>query len=235
MHKVIALIPARGGSKRFPRKNIAPFKGRPVIANTIEEAFKTNLFERIVVSTDDSEIATIAENFGAQTTRRPDNLAGDTVGLADVCLDFLFQEEKAGRTWDYLCCLFPAAPLRKAKDIAGTVDLVLQGKCDFAVAVSEYSFPPHMAKTEDEKGFLRFVWPDWAQKNRQELPKMVIDNGSTYAFSIPAFLKARTFHGSPQKGYLMSKIHSVDIDEPIDLVIAEAYDALNHDVTKKRV
>ncbi|BCS89194.1 pseudaminic acid cytidylyltransferase [Pseudodesulfovibrio sediminis] len=221
----MALIPARGGSKRFPRKNIAPYKGMPVISYTIQEAEKTGLFDRVVVSTDDDEIASIATKFGAETVKRPPALAGDTVGLAEVCMDFLHTEKSAGRTWDILCCLFPAAPLRKAKDIKGTVDLITTGQCDFSVAVSEYPFPPNMAKIE-VNGLLQFAFPEWALKKRQDLPKFVIDNGSTYAFSVPAFLKAKTFHGSPQKGYLMPRLRSVDIDEPEDLIIAEALDGL---------
>ena len=223
MHRIIAIIPARGGSKRFPRKNIVLFGGREIIGWTIEEARGCGIFQRVVVSTEDAEIAEVAGKFGVEVDARPERLGGDDVGLAEVCLEFLEREARSGREYDIMCCLFPAAPLRKAKDIVGTVDLVRTGECDFAVAVTDYHFPPHMAKAADENGYLRHAWPEWAAKKRRELPRMVIDNGSTYAFSVPAFLKAKTFHGSPQKGYHMPRMRSVDIDEPEDLRIAELF------------
>ncbi len=102
----LAVIPARGGSKRLPRKNILDFCGRPIIAHTIESALNSDLFSKVVVSTEDDEIARHGQRYGAEVLMRPDFLASDTARVVDVCLQVLKEEESQGRSYDVMCCLY---------------------------------------------------------------------------------------------------------------------------------
>jgi len=184
----IAVIPARGGSKRLHRKNIIDFHGKPIIAYTIAAALQASLFDRVLVSTEDDEIAEIAEANGAEVLKRPLELATDSASVVDVCLHSLEFLSRQGEFYDILCCLYSTAPLRNAVDIRNTVGLVQSRECDFAMAVTDYHYPPHQAMTINECGLLEAMWPHLVNKRSQDVPKMVIDNGSTYAARISEFI-----------------------------------------------
>lgn len=218
--KSVGIIPARGGSKRLPRKNVADFLGRPIIAHTIAAALDSGLFERVLVSTEDEEIAAIASQCGAQVLRRPAQLATDTAGVLDVCLHALEEEERQGRAYDALCCLYATAPLRTAEDIRATMAPVLAGECDFCAAVCSYGLPPYQAMLADSDGTLSYRWPEFARKRSQELPELVVDNGSTYAAAVSALRRERTFMGPGLRGHHMPRLRSVDIDTREDLDFA---------------
>jgi len=220
-YRSIAVIPARGGSKRLPRKNIIDFRGKPIIAYTIEAARDCGLFERVVVSTEDKEIGKIAGGLGAEVAQRPARLAGDEIGVVEVCLDLLDREASAGRNYDVLCCLYATAPLRRAADIAKTVGLIEPGVCDFAMAVTRYNYPPHQALYLGGDGGLRPVWPELVSKREQDIGDTCVDNGSTYAVVTSAFREHRTFYGATLRGHFMSCWRSSDINEKDDLVMAE--------------
>lgn len=220
---MLALIPARGGSKRLPGKNIVNFRGKPIIAYTIEAAFKTGLFERVIVSTEDVRVQEVAAQYGAEINQRHPELAKDTARVVDVCTNLLKHEADKGRNYDILCCLYSTAPLRNAEDIMKTVDLVKDGQCDFAMAVTEYYFPPHQALKKNALSFLEPMWPEVVHFQSQSMPDMLVDNGSTYAVSVPAFLKTGSFFGTRLKGYLMPRARSVDIDVKEDLELADLY------------
>ena len=134
---MLAIIPARGGSKRLPRKNIADFHGKPLIQWTIEAAQKSGCFSEIIVSTDDEEIAAVAAKCWAKVERRSVELATDEARVVDVCLDIL---AKRGHT--SFACLYATAPLRNSEDICGTVRLVKPFRCDFAMAVAPFEASP---------------------------------------------------------------------------------------------
>lgn len=216
----VAVIPARGGSKRLPRKNIIDFLGRPIIAYTIEAASKSGLFERVVVSTEDTEIADIAVKYGAEAVERRIDLGGDTATLRDVCMDFIQTEEKRGCLYEVFACLLATSPMRNADDMRSVGALIEPGVCDFAMAVTNYDLPPHQALRKKSNGMLEPMWPDLVNLRSQEIPELVVDNGSTYFFSVPAFKKERTFYGSTLRGYQMPRERSVDIDDATDLEIA---------------
>lgn len=214
----VALIPARGGSKRLPRKNIIDFLGKPIIAWTIEAAKAAGAFERVVVSTEDSEIADVARKYGAEVDLRQADLASDAARIVDVCVDYL------GRNpgFDLLCVLYATAPLRKAEDIRATVELV--GKdCDFAVAVTHFSLPAHQALLRAANGDVRPMMPELINKRASEVGEIVVDNGSTYAVSVPTFLKEKGFFGSRLRTHVMPRERSQDIDEAIDLELAKFF------------
>ena len=140
----IALIPARIGSKRLPQKNIIDFLGKPIIAYTIEAAYRSELFNSVVVSTDSKVIAAVAEDFGARIIMRPEHLGRDDATVVDVCLHAIDEEMKAGNTYEKLACLYATAPLRTAEDIKSTMKLV-NGSVDFSMAVSSYNAHPLQA------------------------------------------------------------------------------------------
>lgn len=219
----IAVIPARGGSKRLHRKNIIDFHGKPIIAYTIAAALQASLFDRVLVSTEDDEIAEIAEANGAEVLKRPLELATDSASVVDVCLHSLEFLSRQGEFYDILCCLYSTAPLRNAVDIRNTVGLVQSRECDFAMAVTDYHYPPHQAMTINECGLLEAMWPHLVNKRSQDVPKMVIDNGSTYAARISEFVKVKTFRGQKLKGYHMPHSRSVDIDVAEDLELANYF------------
>jgi pseudaminic acid cytidylyltransferase len=218
----LAAISARGGSKRFPRKNVAPFFGVPIVVHTIRAALAAGCFARVVVSTDDSEIAAVARAHGAETDERPEHLATDSAGVVDVCLDLLARERRAGRVYRTLCALYPTAPLRDAGDIVATMSLLEPGRCDCAMAVTEYDLPPYRALRESADGTLAPMWPEWAFVKSQEAPVLRVNNASTYAVVVDAFERAKTFTGPGCRGHFMPRARSTDIDYPKDLEEARA-------------
>lgn len=216
----VCIIPARGGSKRLPRKNIADFLGRPILAHTVDAALTSRVFSRVVVSTEDAEIAEVARGAGAELHARADTLATDSARLVDVCLTFLDEERRAGRDFDFFACLLATAPMRTAEDVKHAHALIEPGRCDFAMAVTTYPLPPLQALRSGDDGFLRPMFPDMINLRSQETPALFVDNGSTYLASVAAFRKERTFYGSTLRGHVMPRERSVDIDEPFDLELA---------------
>lgn len=224
----IAIIPARGGSQRLPYKNLADFRGRPIIAHTVEAARGCGLFERVVVSTEDAEIAEIAKAFGAEVVPRPAALASDQVQVKDVCLHTLDSEGAAGRDYDVFCCLYATSPLRNAADIAATVALVEPGVCDFAMAVTDCPYPPFQALKVGTDNRLSPMWPDLVNKRSQEIGRLVVDNGSTYCATVEAFRRYGSFYGPGLRGHPMPFERSIDIDVQADIELALLFaDRLN--------
>jgi pseudaminic acid cytidylyltransferase len=216
----VAIIPARGGSKRLPRKNVIDFLGRPIIAYTIEAAIESGCFSRVVVSTEEEEIAAAAERFGAIVDHRRPELATDAAGVVAVCIDFLEREARAGRRWQAMCCLYATAPLRVAADIRATMALLSPEQCDFAMAVTAFDHQPHQALQFAADGRLTPMWPQLVERRASDLPTLRVGNGSTYAVSVPKFMSRRSFYGPAMRGYEMPRDRSVDIDTADDLALA---------------
>jgi pseudaminic acid cytidylyltransferase len=219
----LAVIPARGGSKRLPRKNIVDFEGRPILAYTVRAALESGVFARVLCSTDDPEIADIAARAGAVVVMRPDSLATDTAQVWQVCKYVLEAEAEEGRDYDLLCCLYPTAPLRNAEDIRAVTGLIVPGHCDFALAVTTFDYPPHQALRVGGDGVLSPMWPDMVNLRSQEVGELLVDNGSTYAVSVAAFLSSHSFYGPGLRGYRMPRERSVDIDDAGQLELARFY------------
>jgi len=216
----VALIPARGGSKRLPRKNIVDFLGRPIIAYTIDAAHDSGCFARVAVSTDDAEIAEIAQRCGAEVVLRRPELASDRATLLDVCLDFLDSEQAAGRGWLYLGCLYATAPLRNAGDVRATMNLLEAGRCSFSMAVTAYDHYAHQAMALGKDGALTPMWPELVERRGSDLPPLRAGNGSTYGLEVTAFRRHKAFYGPGLRGHDMPRERSIDIDTPTDLDFA---------------
>lgn len=223
MTKPVAIIPARGGSKRLPRKNIRLLRGKPVLAYTIKAAQESGLFGRVIVSTEDSEIAQISHQYGAEVFARDAFLASDKARIVDVCNSVLGQLGVERATPETFCCLLATAALREAKDIVEAYKLLQPGDCNFVMAVTDFSENPFQALRIQSNGTLELMWPDLANTPRWDAPKIVVDNGSTYWCATGAFLNYGDFYGPTLKGYAMPRWKSIDINTDDDWCLLEYF------------
>ena len=215
----LAIIPARGGSKRLPGKNILPLNGKPLIAWSIEAAKKSNAIDRIIVSSDDDKILDIAQKFGADAIKRPANLANDTASTVDV---LLYTIENLEKKYDFIILLQPTSPLRTEKHIEQAIELLLQKKADAVVSVTEVDHSPLWANTlpeDDNMG--NFLRTEVLGKRSQDLEKYYRINGAIYIIKTDALLKEKSlFLKKNIYAYKMDRSASIDIDEKIDFEIA---------------
>ena len=195
-----------------------------MIAYTIEAAMESNLFERVVVSTEDKEIAEISKKLGAEISERSENLASDTAMVRAVAGDFLEQESAQGKEYDVISVLYATAPLRNAEDIKSVHSLIEPGVCHHANAVKEYADPPHQAlKKMNDQGDLEPMWPDIVAARADSLPHFVVDNGSTYCVMTEDFRKNINFYADKMRGHMMPFWKSVDMDTIEDFELAEYF------------
>jgi len=222
---IVAIIPARGGSKGIPKKNIKILANKPLIAYTIEQALKSKYIDRTIVSTDDKEIADISKYYGAEIPfMRPDSLSGDDVSTIDVllhALDWLVNCEKY--TFDILVLLHTTAPLRAVKDIDTCIEMLLTEKADNIISVTEAHRNPYFNMVEvDKQGRVKLA-KKGAFITRQSTPKVYDLNASIYVWWKDLFKKKRSLLLTGTKLYLMPKERSIDIDDEIDFKIAELF------------
>ena len=169
MTKRLAIIPARGGSKRLPRKNIALLRGKPLVTWTIEAANNSKIFDDVFVSTEDNEIASIAASSGALVLNRPKNLSSDSATVVQTCLFHLQELASSGKTYEQLFCLYPTAPMRNELDLQEMASLFLKYKDAASVfAVTDFSPYPFQAMVLDENKKINPFWPDLADKRASE-------------------------------------------------------------------
>lgn len=216
----VCLIPARGGSKRIPRKNVRPFHGKPMIAWSIETARQTGVFDRIIVSTDDSEIARVATDYGAEVPfTRPANLANDLATTLDVVRHAIGWLETNGGAPETLCCLYATAPFATAGDIrAGAVMLA---HADFAVPVTPFEFPIQRAVRITESGRLDMFDPTQFNTRSQDLPEAWHDAGQFYWGRTEAWKTATTLFGPDTAAIPLPRWRVQDIDTEDDWMRAE--------------
>jgi N-acylneuraminate cytidylyltransferase len=191
-----------------------------MIAHTIEQAFRADCFDRVVVSTEDEEIATVARAAGADIHIREAGLATDAARVVDVCIAVLDSEALAGKSHQVFACLYATAPLRRAEDIRAVMALIDRGGAAFAMAVTTFPIAPHQALRVQQDGLLTPMWPELVERRASELDPLVVDNGSTYAAKVGAFRKHRSFYGPLLRGHVMPRERSVDIDEQSDYDLA---------------
>jgi len=220
---ILALIPARGGSKGLPRKNIRMFSGDPLIGRSIKQAKASKYLDRIVVSTDDREIAGIAERYGAEVPfLRPGELATDSAKAIDVIFHALDCIEKSGDRFDLLVLLQATSPLREAADIDRAIELLYSKEAKAVVSVCAAEHHPYWMMTLSMNGALESgLKPDAQNMNRQELPEYFLVNGAVYAV-VPNYLRENNgFMGKETFAYEMPPERSVDIDNELDFKFAE--------------
>lgn len=221
--KILALIPARGGSKGIKNKNIIELCGKPLISYTIDAAKGCNYIDDIVVSTDSEEIAKVARKYGAWVPfMRPAKYATDTSSTLDVVLHAVNKLKEEGNKYDVLVLLQPTEPLRDAVDIKGAIEkYFIEGAKDL-VSVSKVDDHPLLMRTINKDGTLKKLLNLSSTCRRQDMPDYYRVNGCIYINGINN-LKEETSFNDNNMPYIMSQEHSVDIDEPKDLVLAEYY------------
>lgn len=217
----IAIIPARGGSKRIPRKNIREFCGKPMIAWPIAAAARSGLFDRIVVSTDDEEIAQVAREAGAETPfMRPAELADDHTGTTDVVLHALKWASDAGLEVDAACCIYATAAFVAPDDLAAAYRLI-SPDCDHAFPAVRFSHPPQRGFTATKSGSPEFTQPEHRKTRTQDLAPIFHDSGQFYWGTSEAWLERRPFFGARTRFLELPHWRAWDIDRPEDWTIAE--------------
>lgn len=223
--KTLALIPARGGSRRLPGKNVRPFLGRPLVQWSVRFALELALFDRVVVSTDDEAIARCALEAGAEVpSLRPADLASDTATSSSVAAHVLQREQAAGRSYDWIALLQPTSPLREAARWQAALALAQQDTCDAVVGVSAVRDHPQHVFRMGADGALS-PWQDAAGLclRTQDLPPAVRVNGSLYLVRVSTLLSQDTFFPPATRGIACDQPwEDVDIDTEADWVVAEA-------------
>jgi CMP-N-acetylneuraminic acid synthetase len=222
--KTLCFIPARGGSKRIPRKNLLPLGGKPLLAYSIEVATRADLFEDVVVSSDDKEILDLADSLGVIADPRPERLSGDAIRFVEVIEEYLLRPEMK-KTYTNIACMLPTCPFRTVDDIRASYRIFLEQAGDvFLIAVKEYDFPPQLALNLAEDDItLSMREPDtYGHTTRsQSLGKAYHPNGAIYLATVEGFLREQTFFADPMIGYVIPPSRSFDIDYPHQFWIAE--------------
>lgn len=220
---ILAVIPARGGSKGLPGKNIKLLNGKPLIAYTIEAALESGIFDKVIVSTDDNEIAEVARKYGAELPfMRPKELSGDEVSSDDVILHALNFFREKGQVFNYVCKLQPTSPLRTANHIRGAYDMMRDRNANYIVSVCECEHSPLWAGVLDADLKLEnFIKEENKIACRQSLDIYYRLNGAIYLGKVESFMQEKNFLGKGSIAYIMKQEESIDIDTELDFKIAE--------------
>lgn len=213
----LAVIPARGGSKRIPRKNIRPFGGRPMIAWSIAAAKESGCFDRIIVSTDDDEIARVAADCGAEVPfMRPPELSDDHTGTLPVIAHAArWMQQHAGPV-EAVCCIYATAPFVLADDLRRGMDLLAQGDCDYAFSVTSYAFPIQRAIRITDAGRVAMFHPEHLNTRSQDLPEAFHDAGQFYWGRTGAWLDGQPIFSAAAAPVVLPRHRVQDIDTPED-------------------
>ncbi len=218
----LCIIPARGGSKRIPRKNIKDFLGKPIIAYSIETALQSGLFDEVMVSTDDEEIAQVAKEYGAKVPfMRSRENADDFATTTDVLLEVIAKYENIVKNFEYACCIYPTAPLIKAEKLEMGLDKLQNGHFSTVFPSVEFSYPiwRGLKRTSNEE--FKMVWPENLNKRSQDLEKVYHDAGQWYWFSVEAFKKEQKLFGINTSCIVLEATQVQDIDNVVDWKLAE--------------
>tara|TARA_Y100000389_G_C17447302_1_gene512415 strand:- start:1390 stop:2085 length:696 start_codon:yes stop_codon:yes gene_type:complete len=215
---MLAIIPARGGSKGLPGKNLKLLDDKPLIYYSIKAALDSKLINRVIVSTDNEEIASIAKNFGAEVFMRPANLAEDDSMVIDTYLnvvDLIFQQHS--KPIVSFVSLLPTSPLRTSKDVDEAIKIFNDKNANSVISVVEASVPLHWHKQITDNGQLKNFLPEFDTiKNRQELKKAYVPNGAIYVFKTEVLRLERQYYTNKTYPFIMPKERSADIDDDFD-------------------
>lgn len=221
--KVLGLIPAKAGSTRLARKNVARLGGRPLIAWAAEAARASAVFDRLVLSTEDREIAEAARAIGLDVPfERPGELARDPAGVVDVALHALDALEAAGETYETLVILLPTCPFRTAEDIRAAEALYRERGATSLMSVSEFDHTPFAALAMGEDRTVTPHFPDFFGRKSQDMPAAYRPNGAIHVLDVARLRETRSYLAPPVLAYVMPRERSIDIDTLDDLHIAEA-------------
>ncbi|WP_295067032.1 pseudaminic acid cytidylyltransferase [Ruminococcus sp.] len=217
----IAIITARGGSKRIPKKNIKEFCGKPIIAYSIEAALNSGVFDEVMVSTDSEEIASIAKKYGAEVPfMRSEATSNDFATTSDVLLEVLERYEESEKKYDIGCCLYPTAPFVTSETLLNAFDTLSQSTSKTLLPVVAFSFPPQRG-VFIRKNKIVLAQPEYLNTRSQDIEKMYHDCGSFSMFRIPEFKAERKLITDDTIPFVMDEIMVQDIDNLSDWEMAE--------------
>jgi len=216
--KNLAIIPARGGSKRIPRKNIKPFLGKPIIAYSIEAAINSKLFDEVMVSTDDVEIMKIALEYGASVPfLRSDENSDDFATTADVLIEVI---KRYSEPFEHACCIYPTAPFVNFEDLNKAYRVLIQNDFNSVYPIVRFSYPIQRSlKVQSTK--VKLVWPEYLNSRSQDLEPRYHDAGLFYWFNVEQFMNTQHIM-TENSGFIeIDELHVQDIDNEIDWKLAE--------------
>lgn len=233
-NKVIAIIPARGGSKRIPKKNIKLFAGKPIISYSIKVAQETRLFDRIIVSTDSEEIAEVAKTCGAEAPFiRPAELADDFTGDVPVIIHVLTWLQEHDRLPEYFCYIYATAPFVQSRYIIEGFNLLKKRNAITAFSVTTFPYPIFRALKIDDDGCVEMFWPEHENSRSNDLPEAYHDAGHFYWGNTKRFLTEKKIFSSDSVPVILPRYLVQDIDTPEDWETAEKmYSVSQMDETK---
>lgn len=217
----IAIITARGGSRRIPRKNIREFCGKPILAYSIEAAVASGVFDHVMVSTEDEEIADMAKRYGAEVPFfRSEKTADDYASTSDVLLEVLEEYGKRGEQFDIGCCIYPTAPFVTAGKLRDAVGKLAESDADSLIPVVSFSYPPQRALVMEE-GRLTFRYPEYLESRSQDLQVHYHDAGQFYVFRTAAFRRTGKVMAGNILPLVVPELEVQDIDNETDWRMAE--------------
>lgn len=217
----IAIITARGGSKRIPHKNIKEFCGKPIIEYSIEAAKQAGIFDTVMVSTDDNKIAEIAKNAGAEVPfMRSEETSNDYATTADVLMEVLEKYKERGIRYENACCIYPTAPFVTGYKLRQAMEMLVKEKKNSVMPVVPFSFPPLRGMVIND-GKLEYKWQEYAMKRSQDLEEIYHDCGQFYVFRVETFEKEKKLVTDNTAGMIISELEVQDIDNETDWQLAE--------------
>jgi pseudaminic acid cytidylyltransferase len=218
----VAIIPARGGSKRIPNKNVRPFAGQPMISYSIRAAQDSGLFDRILISTDSEDIAATAEKYGAEAPfTRPSHLSDDHTATAPVLTHALQWLRDTGKPATSACCIYATAPFVRATDIVRGFDVLKESNASSAFTVTSFPFPIFRALKIKDDGALAMYWPEHRLTRSQDLPEAYHDAGQFYWLNAEKFWENRELYNADSRPILLPRYLVQDIDTMEDWETAE--------------
>lgn len=218
----LAIIPARGGSKRIPRKNIKAFCGKPMLVWSIEAAQQSGCFDRIIISTDDKEIAETARRHGAEVPfMRPLALSDDHTGTIPVVAHAIDWHQQQGFQPNFVCCIYATAPFIRPEDIVQGLQTLTALECDYTFSVTSYPFPIQRAVRINQQGRVRMFQPEHINTRSQDLEEAFHDAGQFYWGTTRAWVEERAIFGVNSAPVVLPRYRVQDIDTPEDWVRAE--------------
>lgn len=221
MSKAIAIITARGGSKRIPKKNIKEFCGKPIIAYSIKAALDSGVFDEVMVSTDSEEIAEIARKYGAKVPfMRSEKNSDDYATTADVLTEVLGEYEKRGESFDYMSCIYPTAPFVTGEKLCNAMNRLKEKGAIMAMPVVAFSYPPQRGYIIEE-GIMNMKWKENFSKRSQDLDKMYHDAGQFYIFEVKGFINKKGVIFEDIVPVIVDELEVQDIDNETDWKLAE--------------
>ncbi len=219
--RCLAVITARGGSKRIPRKNIKEFCGKPIMAYSIEAALESNIFDEVMVSTDDEEIKEIALKYGAKVPfMRSEEASNDMATTHEVILEVLRAYKELGMEFEYVCCIYPTAPFVTKEKLQESFDKIIKEAADTVIPIVAFSFPPQRCFIiKDEK--VSFKWPENRLKRSQDLEKLYHDAGQFYFLNVERFQESENMIMENTVPIIVDEMEVQDIDNEVDWKLAE--------------